>query len=179
MTRIKKAKPPSTSFNNKKFEFTGRYQEIIGRRIWEIRRKRSNGKGALGGFIEQENNLDFEGLSWIGPEARVYGNAKIKEDASIYGNAMIGEEAEIGGRAHVYGEAWVYGTSRVDEDAQVYGHSIVTRDVHVGGKAKIYGKSIISGRTQVKGTAIIKSGEYFNGVYSEGTFDKVNIIKSI
>ena len=81
MTRIKKAKPPSTSFNNKKFEFTGRYQEIIGRRIWEIRRKRSNGKGALGGFIEQENNLD----SWSGRTVDHLGNYGSQAETYSYG----------------------------------------------------------------------------------------------
>ena len=103
MVIIKQGDPPHTSDSNTKFEFTGNYQEISGKRVWQIKRKTQGGDGALGGYIEKEENLDFKGMSWIGPEAKVYGNAKITGDASIYGNAIIGDEALVSGNAHVYG----------------------------------------------------------------------------
>ena len=57
--------------------------------------------GDLGGYIQQESNLE------------VYGNAWVYGDAWVYGNARV------------YGSAWVYGNARVCGDARVYRNGLI------------------------------------------------------
>lgn len=93
--------------------------------------------GALGGYIEKENNLSQYGDAWISGDAQVYG------DAWVYGNAQVCNDAIVYGNAQVYGDACVGGHASVHGDAQVYGD------------ASLYGNAEISGAAEISGDADI------------------------
>lgn len=83
-----------------KFEFTGETMERLGitlRRIRAVRDFRDVHSGDIGGWIENEENLDQTGDAWVSDNAWVYGNARVYGDARVYGNAWV------------YGDAWVHG----------------------------------------------------------------------
>ena len=72
--------------SGKKYEFTVETIEVLGRVLHRIKAIRNFGyvkAGALGGFIEKEENLSHEGNCWVCDDAYVCGNAK------VYGNAEI------------------------------------------------------------------------------------------
>ena len=113
-------------------------------------------KGALGGYVEKEDNLSHYGNAWVYGDARVYG------DAMVYGDAWVYGDARVSGNAMVYGDAMVYGNAEVYGDAMVYG------DARVSGNAEVYGNAEVSGNAEVYGDAdymIFKnhwsSGRYF------------------
>ena len=66
-------------------------------------------KGALGGYVEKEDNLSHYGNAWVYGDAWVYGNAEVYGDAMVYGDAWVSGNAEVYGNAEVSGNAEVYG----------------------------------------------------------------------
>ena len=50
-------------------------------------------KGELGGYVEDEKNLNHIDDAWV------YGDAKVYDDAEVYGNAKV------------YSDAWVFGNA--------------------------------------------------------------------
>ena len=80
--------------SQKKYRLTDEKIEYSGRTLFRIEALVDFGsikKGALGGFIEKEENLCQEvyGNAWVSGNARVYGNAEVYGDARVYGNAKI------------------------------------------------------------------------------------------
>ena len=74
------------------YEFTEETKVICGRKLHRIRALRNFGDvkaGALGGFIEKEENLSHEGNCWVYDNTKVYNNAEIRDNAIIFGNAVI------------------------------------------------------------------------------------------
>jgi len=80
---------------NKKYEILEESKiDFRGRRLFRIRATKSfdNVKeGDIGGYLENEKNLNQVGNAWIS------GNAKISGNAWIGGNAKISGDAEISG----------------------------------------------------------------------------------
>lgn len=94
----------------KKYELTSEYVEFDGRKLYRIKALKSFylcgltvKAGALGGYIEKEENLSQEGNAWIHGNAYVYDNAYVRD------NAYICEEAWIHGNAEIKNEAWIHG----------------------------------------------------------------------
>lgn len=52
--------------------------------------------GELGGYIENEKNLDHSGNAWVGGNARVYGSARVKSFAVISERKMIFWASNVG-----------------------------------------------------------------------------------
>lgn len=100
-------------------------------------------KGDLGGWVQSEDNLGFEGKAWVQGNARVFGNARVSDDAIVSGNATVRGHAQVYGIARVLGDASVY------DDAQVFGYAQVSGYVRVYGRAKVYGKVRVFGDTTV------------------------------
>ena len=74
----------------KKFELTSECITFFGRKLFRVRALIEFGDikaGALGGYIEKEENLSQSGNAWVYGNARVYGNAWVCDDAEVYGNA--------------------------------------------------------------------------------------------
>ena len=105
--------------------------------------------GDLGGYIQQESNLDHPGAAWVYDNAQVYGNAQVTgsarvcQNARVYGNAQIYGDARVYGNAQIYGYAYVYGNARVCGDAQVSGNARVSDAAQVAGGALVYGNGLI------------------------------------
>ena len=105
--------------------------------------------GDLGGYIQQESNLDHRGAAWVYDNAQVYGNAQVTgsarvcHNARVYGNAQIYGYARVYGNAQIYGYAYVYGNARVCGDAQVSGNARVSDAALVAGDALVYGNGLI------------------------------------
>ena len=86
----------------KKFELTTNTKMFLGKKLFQIKALISFGDveaGELGGYIEKEENLDYDGDAWVSGNARVSGDACVSGNACVYGNARV------------YGNAWVSGNA--------------------------------------------------------------------
>lgn len=135
-------------------------------------------KGQCGGWVEEKDNLDGPHC-WVSGEAKVFGDAVVKDnafvgdDAQVYGHAIVQENALVYGYAHVFGHALISGDARVHASARVYGSAIVKDDAEVcasaqvcvnatvrntatvTGAALVSGNAVICGNAEVMGTAVI------------------------
>lgn len=152
----------------RKYEFTGETKVLDSERILQRIRRLSD--GALGGWIEKESNLSHDGDCWVGKDACVYGNAKVRDNARVtgqaivFGNAQVFDNARVCGLSYVFGCATVYNDATVDgrtevyDAAQIYGNAEVFGDVkifehaQVFGKAKVYGDASINGDVRITTT---------------------------
>ena len=86
----------------KKFELTTNTKMFLGKKLFQIKALISFGDvevGELGGYIEKEENLDYDGDAWVS------GNACVSGDARVYGNARVSGDARVSGNARVSGDA--------------------------------------------------------------------------
>ena len=142
-----------------------------GRKLYRIEALKDFGvvkAGELGGYIESENNLSFDGEAWVCENAEVFDNARICNDARIYGNAriygdaIVRNNAAIGGNALIYDnalicdDAWVYDKAYVCGNAKVFGKAQVCDKAYVCGNVSVYNNAIIHGNARVYGNAIIR-----------------------
>lgn len=77
----------------KKFELTGETKLWFGRTLHRIRALVAFGDvdvGELGGWIENESNLDQSGDAWVYGDALVYGDARVYERRAIMWISVIG-----------------------------------------------------------------------------------------
>ena len=173
----------------KKYKITGESKLVDGVTVHRIRALRkftaADGSvveaGALGGWIEREDNLSQDvsiwdakaAAAWVADNATVYGKAIVKGqalvrgEARVFGGATVRARAVIGGTARVCGTATVW-DARVDGDslvdgATVFGHcrvggrSIVRKFAHVYGRAVVDGDAVVEGpRTTVDGYAVVR-----------------------
>ena len=111
--------------------------------------KHSNG----GGWVAETASVSE--TSYVGPEAMVYGYARVYENARVYGYAMVRGDARVYGDAMVRGNATVYGNTNVRGNANVYGDAIVY------GNARVYGDaSVKRGSYRSSPLQIIRSDGY-------------------
>jgi hypothetical protein len=101
--------------------------------------------GTLGGYVQSLDNLSQEGDCWIFDQACVIGKARIWGNARVSGEAMVREDA------WVFEEAQVYGKTLIGGSARVFGQAILSDEVYVGGQALISGKARICGQAHVAG----------------------------
>ena len=97
----------------KKYELTEETINVFGKTLHRIRATRDFSNvhaGDLGGFIEDERNLNHGENAWVGGNAWVYGNALVSGNARVYGEALVSGEARVYGEARVEGNARVKGT---------------------------------------------------------------------
>ena len=112
----------------------------------------TNPDGSKGGFVATTANV--ESTAFIGPEAAVCGNAKVKDSARIEDSARINSHVEIKDSAKVYGSARIDGQTptladpgplSIHGNAEIYGNTQVSGGLQVYGNAKIYGSAQVSG----------------------------------
>jgi hypothetical protein len=156
---------PKISKDNKKFEFTEESITVDGtdgkkHTLYRIRAKRDMmlggivvRKGDLGGFIEDEKNLDFSEISsaWVFDNAKVYGDAKVVDNAGVADNAEIYDNAQVSVGAWIFGNAKVYEDSWASNIAQVYENAKVHGTAEVYGYAKVHGTAEITDNRWVSG----------------------------
>ena len=78
-----------------KYEFTGESKAFDGITLKRIRRIAN---GEVGGWIENETNLNQSGNAWVYDNARVWGDARVSGAARVYGNADFLLVGPIGSR---------------------------------------------------------------------------------
>ena len=131
----------------KKFELTANSKMHSGKKLFQIRALISFGnvkEGALGGFIEKEDNLSQSGDAWVSGNARVFGNAWVSGNARVSDNAWVSGNARVSNNARVFGNAWVSGNARVSDNAWVSGSARVSDNAWVSGNARVSGEEDIA-----------------------------------
>ena len=147
----------------RKYELTKNFKMHNGKKLFQIRALIDVGSrakaGELGGYVEEEKNLDQFGNAWVYGDARVYGNAQVSGDAwvsggaQVFGNAQVSGDAFVFGGAQVSGDALVFGGALVSGGALVFGNAQVSGDARVFGNAQVSGDAFVSGGAQVFGNA--------------------------
>ena len=129
-----------------------------GRKLYRIEALKDFGvikAGELGGYIESENNLSFDGEAWVCENAEVFDDARICNDALINGNARIYGNAIVSNKATVGGNALIYGNALICDEACVYDKAYVYGNVLVCNNAIIRGNAVVSGNARIEGNALI------------------------
>lgn len=145
----------------RKYELTNETREFNGRILHRIRAIKDFIRflgsddgfcikaGTLGGFIENESNLDHRYGCWVSDDAMVYGGSRVAMDALVYGNAVIYEQARVGGSAHIYDNAHIYGSSKVKGSAHVYNNAHIYENACVDFSIRIYDEAHVYGNAEV------------------------------
>lgn len=154
-----------------------------GRKLYRIKALKDFGvvkAGELGGYIESENNLSFDGEAWVCKNAEVFDNARICNDAKIYGNARIYGNAIVSNKATIEGKALVYDNALICDNAWVWGKAYVCGNAKVFGTARVYDKTGVYGNARVYGNAIIRGNALVCGnatIYGNAVLDDNVIIE--
>ena len=123
----------------------------------------------LGGFLENEDNLNHEGNCWISDNACVFGNAYVSGDAYVSGNARVYDDAIVFGEALICGDARVFGKAQVFGDARVFGNAYVFGNAWVSTNAKVFDNAWVSGNAKVSGNAqIYNNAKVYNNSHVLG-----------
>jgi carbonic anhydrase/acetyltransferase-like protein (isoleucine patch superfamily) len=116
-------------------------------------------KGALGGFVQSEDNLLDN--AWVADDAcvfenaRVSGRALINGSARVYGEALVSGGVHISGGACVYDKAQVFDSAYVLDKAQVFDSARVNGHAVVAGEAKVLGRCLVTNSARVFGKALV------------------------
>jgi len=94
--------------------------------------------GTKGGYMSITCTLGHNKKCWIGDEARVSGQSKIKGNAEIFGNAKVISGCTIKDDVKVYGNAVVFSGCVLSETVKVYGNAEVYDDSVISGNVEIY-----------------------------------------
>jgi len=106
-----------------------------------------------GGWVA--DTVVIDNTAYVGPDAKVFGNAWICNDAWVYESARVFGQALIDDEAQVFGQAQVSGDARVHSSARVYG------------SATLSGSVVVGGRVWVHGTANLTEGTFEDAVFFE------------
>lgn len=105
--------------------------------------------------------------AYIGPEARVYGNAFVDagvvindqarvfgfvnlfDNVIIFGDASVSGDAKIGGCVRVFGNAGVCGRTHISDCVQISGNTFLTENAKISGSSRIYGYTNVYGDVNV------------------------------
>lgn len=151
---------------NKKYKFTGETMSWCGRTARRIQAlvdipSKNVKAGDLGGWIENETNLDAIGAAWVaddaivGDNARVFDNALVSGDARAYGNARLCHASVLTGHAFLCDCAALYGHAKVDGSSFVGDNAIVYGLASIGGHARVLGHARLKNKARVCGDVII------------------------
>lgn len=149
--------------------------------------------GALGGWVEKDDNLNHSGNCWIYDDAVVMGEGLVHRDGVVYSHAEVSAKASVGDRAQVGGNARVTGGSAIKGNTIVRGNAYVETDralggygenqnivvegdtmirgsVRVQGNVSLVDKTLITGNVSINGTGIISNATIGNGFCINGQF---------
>lgn len=154
---------------NNYYELTDKTIEHDGRTLHRIRATQDIKwagvrKGDLGGYIEVEENLS--GGSWVTPEARVYGNARvlnqslIKGAGEVFDNAFV-SASMVSGWGRVAGVATVMEGSTVADGAHAMGAAVIKECSKVLGRSDVRGT--VCGASRVDGETVVGHGAVVSG----------------
>ncbi len=110
--------------------------------------------GDLGGYVESEKSLSHYGDAWVGGNARVFKDARVKD------NALVTDDAELKQKAKALENVVISGTSELSQwsvatgNAQVAGASKMSWHSRADGNACLNGASLLM-HTHVTGDTVI------------------------
>ena len=86
--------------------------------------------GTIGGWIQKQYNLSIQGECWVGEQAMVFGDARVRQSSYVGGNACIYGAANIRGHSNIRDHAQIFGNAQIgDYDDgyinQIYGMGII------------------------------------------------------
>ena len=133
-----------------KYQLTANKIKVDNRTLHQIQLMRSIPRydlvmGELGGYVEHEKNLSFEGDCWLEASRRgyfpiAYGNAKVTENARLFGQVIINGNAEISGNANIHAaKSWkitVTDNARVSENAFIR-NKFCDCDLYIGNNLSV------------------------------------------
>lgn len=107
------------------------------------------GPGALGGYVQTEDNLSQDGTCWIYNQAICCEEAVVEDDGRMFDGAVARGSALISGDARMFERAVAEGNSsffsgELKEDARLSGNAVVNRSDNglsplIGRKSNVYG----------------------------------------
>lgn len=107
------------------------------------------GPGALGGYVQTEDNLSQDGTCWIYDQAICCEEAVVEDDGRMFDGAVARGSALISGDARMFERAVAEGNSsffsgELKEDARLSGNAVVNRSDNglsplIGRKSNVYG----------------------------------------
>jgi len=107
------------------------------------------GPGALGGYVQTEDNLSQDGTCWIYDQAICCEEAVVEDDGRMFDGAVARGSALISGDARMFERAVSEGNSsffsgELKEDARLSGNAVVNRSDNglsplIGRKSNVYG----------------------------------------
>jgi NDP-sugar pyrophosphorylase family protein len=191
---------PKLSKENTRFGFSGealkttfRNSNITLYRIVALADFRDVKKGDIGGFIQEELNIDFNSKAWVYNNAKVFGYTEITDKAKIFDNAEVlnggwhgdyenGEVTRVGGTAQISGnskvcdECDISGNVRISDNANL-SFTSVSEGVDISGNVQLY-KSDIKGDSKIKGNTRLNGVEVTYGLidldYEFTTTEQIN-----
>lgn len=117
--------------------------------------------GDIGGYVESERSLSHYGDAWVGGNARVFKDARVKDNALVTDETQLKQKAKVlenavvrdmsilsqwsvaAGNAKVAGASQMSWHSRADGDAQLKDASLLMK-THVTGNAVVTGETPMS-----------------------------------
>lgn len=126
--------------------------------------------GALGGFVESEDNLSFASGddAWIFDDAIVCNDAYVDKGSYLRGNAIacghayVSRGTLLAGHARAEDDAYIRGAVLTDH-ARASGFAVIVYNQDTGGVPMLSGQSAVYGRVsgdvRLTGTALVISGE--------------------
>ncbi len=103
----------------------------------------------IGPYARVFGNAFVSGNAFINDAASVFGNASITGNAKVYGDAMVFDSASVRDNARVSGfckifdYATVLGNAQVYESAEVYGNAIITDNAEIFDNSKVFGNGYV------------------------------------
>lgn len=107
------------------------------------------GPGALGGYVQTEDNLSQDGTCWIYDQAICCEEAVVEDDGRMFDGAVARGSALISGDARMFERAVAEGNSsffsgELKEDVRLSGNAVVNRSDNglsplIGRKSNVYG----------------------------------------
>ena len=147
---------------DKKYELTDEVRYRDGTKVFRIRALRDFGDvkaGDLGGFIEKEETLSHDGDAWVGDNAVVKGNVKVRFEAVIKDNACVDGDAWVGDNVIIKDNATVKDTAHVCGNAIIKNNAIVYDGARIKDDAIVCGNAIVDGYAVIGNKALVSSKE--------------------
>lgn len=119
------------------------------------------GKGQLGGYIENEENLTEWG--WVSENAKVYNRGVVCGASVVGGRTIVAESAVVRDNAVITGDVKLMGSSCVKDYARISGNVILCGDSIAGGDCVITDNVKLSGMARIVGNAFLDGNVEIGG----------------
>lgn len=128
-------------------------------------------KGALGGWVQSEDNLSQKGKCWIHDDARAYGQSRVLDDATLHDESEIADNVVISDAAAMYDHSSAMDSARISGDTRIMDFASIQDTAQIKNaiafeNSRIFSNAIVTGG-RIFGKAVIgrngtvaKTGDY-------------------